>query len=177
MSAHQEFRKRNDAYVATFDKGGLALPPAKKYIVVTCMDARVEPAGQLGIDLGDAHVIRNAGGCAKEALRSVVISQRLLGTREIAVFHHTGCGMLTFSTEHLRKVVKDSEPGNSAVAEAVDKIDFLEFGHLENSIKSDVKFLQENPLVLKDTKVTGWVYDVTTGKVWSALASTDINPA
>ncbi|GLB36488.1 putative reversible hydration of carbon dioxide [Lyophyllum shimeji] len=165
MAAHLEFPKRNAAYAATFDKGDLALPPAKKYIVITCMDARVEPASQLGIELGDAHVIRNAGGVAQDAIRSIVISQRLLGTREIAVFHHTGCGMLLFTTEHLREVVKDADPGNAVVAEAVDKIDFLEFGHLQESVKSDVKFLQEHPLVLKDTKVTGWIYDVTTGKV------------
>ncbi|KAG5648250.1 hypothetical protein DXG03_006208 [Asterophora parasitica] len=167
MANHLQFPERNSAYVATFDKGDLALPPAKKYIVVSCMDARVEPAGQLGIELGDAHVIRNAGGSAKEALRSIIISQRLLGTREIAVFHHTGCGMLLFSTDQLRQVVKDAEPDNHAVSEHVDKIEFLEFGHLEQSVKDDVKFLQDNPLVLKGTTISGWIYDVTTGKVSS----------
>lgn len=149
------------------------------------LTATSRPAGQLGISLGDAHVIRNAGGStyvfpsldlssliedifdSKDALRSVIISQRLLGTREIAVFHHTGCGMLTFSTDHLRKVVKDAHPGNPAVAEQVDKIDFLEFPHLEDSVKNDVAFLKENPLVLEGTKVTGWVYSVETGKVSS----------
>lgn len=165
MAAHLEFPKRNEAYAATFDKGDLALLPAKKFIVVTCMDARVEPASQLGIELGDAHVIRNAGGLAQDAIRSIVISQRLLGTREIAVIHHTGCGMLLFSTEHLRKVVKDADPGNPVVAEAVNQVDFLEFGHLEESVKNDVNFLQEHPLVLRDTNVTGWIYDVTKGKV------------
>ncbi|RDB29010.1 hypothetical protein Hypma_015176 [Hypsizygus marmoreus] len=164
MSVHLEFLKKNEQYVADFDKGHLPLPPAKKYTVVTCMDARVEPARQLGIELGDAHVIRNAGGSAKDALRSVVISQRLLGTREIAVFHHTDCGMLTFLTNDLRSLVKAAEPGNAAVAEAVDKIEFLEFADVEESVKADVKFLQENPLVLKGTTVTGWTYDVTTGK-------------
>lgn len=142
------------------------------------------PAGQLGIGLGEAHVIRNAGGStcvfpylvrktitiisgigSKDALRSVIISQRLLGTREIAVFHHTGCGMLSFSTDHLRQVVKDADPGNIAVADQVDKIDFLEFDDLEDSVKKDVAFLEENPLVLKDTKITGWIYAVETGKV------------
>jgi len=160
------FAQANDQYVANFgNKGSLPLPPAKQLTVVTCMDARLDPAAHLGIKEGDAHVIRNAGGSAKEALRSIIISQRLLGTREVAVFHHTGCGMLTFTTNDLRGIVKKAEPGNAAVASQVDAIDFLEFGHLEDSVKSDVKFLQENPLVLKETKITGWVYEVETGKV------------
>lgn len=102
---------------------------------------------------------------SKEALRSVVISQRLLGTREIAIFHHTGCGMVTFDTPTLRDIVKESAPGDAELAQAVDDIDFLEFKHLEESVKEDVRFLQENPLVLPGTKVTGWVYEVETGKV------------
>jgi len=106
---------------------------------------------------------------SKEALRSVVISQRLLGTREVAVFHHTGCGMLTFTNEHLREKVKSEAPGNEVVANAVNNIDFLPFPQLEESVKADVKFLKENPLVLEDTTLTGWIYDVTTGKVKSSL--------
>ena len=89
---------------------------------------------------------------------------KILGTREIAVFHHTGCGMLTFDTPQLRKLVKDSDPSNPALS-AVDEIDFHEFNGLEESIKADVKFLEENPLVLPGTKITGWVYEVETGKV------------
>lgn len=100
-----------------------------------------------------------------DALRSVVISQRLLGTREIAVIRHKDCGMLSFETNQLRKTVKDAEPGNAAVANAVDSIDFLTFDNLEESVKQEVKYLQEHPLVLRDTVVTGWVYDVGTGKV------------
>ncbi|EAU92659.1 carbonic anhydrase [Coprinopsis cinerea okayama7 len=143
MPAHESFAANNAAYVAAFDKGHLPLPPAKKYTVVTCMDARID----------------------KEALRSIVISQRLLGTREVAVFHHTDCGMLTFTTPQLQDIVKDAAPGNDAVASAVDKIDFLEISDVEGSVKSDVKFLQENPLVLPETKITGWTYDVRSGKV------------
>jgi len=128
------------------------------------MDARLNPFAQLGIKEGDAHIIRNAGGVAKDALRSIIISQRLLGTREIAVIHHTSCGMVTFSTPQLRTLVKDSDPQNTAL-KTVDQIDFLEFGDLEQSVKEDVKFLKENPLVLPETKITGWVYEVETGKV------------
>ncbi|KAL0950723.1 hypothetical protein HGRIS_007499 [Hohenbuehelia grisea] len=165
MPNYENFPAANAKYVETFDKGSLPLPPSKKLIVVTCMDARVEPAGQLGINLGEAHVIRNAGGVAKEALRSIVISQRLLGTREIALFHHTGCGMLTFATPDLQGIVKGAAPDNAEVAKHVDAIDFLEFSNLEESVKSDVKFIQEHPLVLENTKVTGWIYEVETGKI------------
>ena len=100
----------------------------------------------------------------KDALRSLIISQRLLGTRKIAVFHHTDCGMLTFTSSQLRSIVKDSDPGNKAL-EAVDSIDFLEFPELETSVKDDVEYLRSNPLLLPETTVSGWVYDVTSGKV------------
>ncbi|TFK36814.1 carbonic anhydrase [Crucibulum laeve] len=165
MSAHEAYASNNEKYASTFDKGGLPLPPSKQVAVVTCMDARIDPAAQLGINLGEAHVIRNAGGSAKEALRSIVISQRLLQTREVILFHHTDCGMLTFSTNDLRTIVKNASEGDASVAEAVDQIDFLEFGDLEESVKSDVKFLKENNLVLPGTKITGWVHDVKTGKI------------
>jgi len=165
-TAHQHFIRENSKYVADFgDKGSLASPPAKQLTIVACMDARIDPAASLGIKEGDAHVIRNAGGSAKEALRSIVISQRLLGTREVAVFHHTGCGMLTFTTPQLRDIVKKAHPDDEEVAKEVDAIDFLEFPHLEESVKSDVKLLEDNPLVLKEIKITGWIYEVETGKV------------
>jgi carbonic anhydrase len=104
---------------------------------------------------------------SQDALRSIVISQRLLGTREIAIFHHTGCGMATFTTQQLREIVKnDAAPEvASEIAQVVDKTDFLEFSDLEESVKSDVQFVKENPLVLKETVVTGWIYDVHDGKV------------
>ncbi|TFK93533.1 carbonic anhydrase [Polyporus arcularius HHB13444] len=165
MSAYKDFTKANERYVASFgEKGKLPLPPAKKLLIITCMDARINVYAELGIQEGEAHIVRNAGGDAKEALRSIIISQRLLGTREIAVFHHTGCGMVTFNTPQLRKLVKDSDPSNPAL-NAVDEIDFHEFNGLEESVKADVKFLQENPLVLPGTKITGWVYEVETGKI------------
>ncbi|KAG7089425.1 hypothetical protein E1B28_011111 [Marasmius oreades] len=142
----------------------IALPPAKKLIILTCMDARINPFKQLDIKEGDAHIIRNAGGMARDALRSIIISQRLLGTREIAVYHHTGCGMVQFTTPDLRQLVKNSDPSNIEAAKEIDKIDFLEFNDLEESVKNDVEFLRTNPLVLKGTKVTGWVHYVETGE-------------
>ncbi|KAH9486639.1 Beta-carbonic anhydrase 1 [Psilocybe cubensis] len=165
MSSHQEFIPANETYSSSFNKGDLALPPKKRLIVVTCMDARIEPLSQIGLDLGDAHIIRNAGGSAREALRSIVVSQRLLATNQIAVFRHTDCGMLTFTNEQLREQVIAASPGNAAIAEAVNAIDFLPIPSLEENVKADVQFLKENPLVFEATTLTGWIYDVHTGKV------------
>ncbi|KAJ7594917.1 carbonic anhydrase [Mycena floridula] len=158
------FVTKNEKYASGFTKGSLPMPPAKKLLIVACMDARVTPAESLGIELGEAHIVRNAGGCARDAVRNIVISQRLLGTREIAVFHHTDCGMLTFSSSQLRDIVKKETAGDE-VAQAVDAIDFLEFNDVEASVKEDVEFLKNHPLVLKGTTVTGWIDDVKTGKV------------
>jgi len=162
MASYKDFEAANEKYVADFgQKGSLPLPPAKKLTIVTCMDARIDPAASLGIKEGDAHVIRNAGGASKEALRSIIISQQLLGTREIAVFHHTDCGMLTFSNSDIKSLLKEKYP---AAADEVEGIDFLPFGNLEGSVKEDVEYLKQHPLVLKETKITGWIYEVETGK-------------
>ncbi|ESK91243.1 carbonic [Moniliophthora roreri MCA 2997] len=164
MSAHQEFVKNNEKYAKDLHKPNLPLPPSKKLLIVTCMDARIDTLTSLGIQQGEAHVVRNAGGRAKDALRSIIISQRLLGTREIALFHHTDCGMLTFSTDQLRDIVK-KDLGVDPSKTEIDRINFLEFGNLEENVKEDVKWLQDHPLVLKDTKVTGWIFRVEDGKV------------
>lgn len=158
MSVAAEFETANKDYVAQFTKGDLALPPARKVAVVVCMDARLDPAKALGLQEGDAHVIRNAGGRVVDALRSVIISQRLLGTREIVVIHHTDCGMLTFTDEDLRTQLK-KETG-----EETEHIHFHPFNDLKKSVVDDVKVLKESPLVL-DVPVTGYVYDVRTGAI------------
>ncbi|KAH7035870.1 carbonate dehydratase [Microdochium trichocladiopsis] len=174
MSAIQEnLKKSNIEYASTFDKGHLPLPPGKKYLVLTCMDARIDPAAALGIDLGDAHVIRNAGASARDALRSIVISQQLLGTREIVLVKHTGCGMLTFSNDDARALVKQNL-GQSAAAE-VAGLDFLPFGDLEKAVREDVEFLRGSGVVITESegqgsqagggRVSGWVYEVESGKV------------
>lgn len=123
------------------------------------MDARIDPAAAFGIALGDAHVIRNAGGNAQDALRSILISQHLLGTREIVLVKHTGCGMLTFSNEDAKAAVR----GNGGKVD--EGFDFLPFGELERAVKRDVGFLQGHESFPEGVKVSGWVYDVTTGKV------------
>jgi len=139
------------------------MPPARRVAIVTCMDARILPPQLLGLREGDAHVIRNAGGRAKDALRSLVISQRLLGTREVMVIHHTDCGMLTFSNESLRTRVRD-ELGAEA-GDEVRTVDFLPFTDVEESVHDDVAFLRSSPLIPRDISIRGFVYDVRTGRL------------
>ena len=159
MSVTDELLRANEGYASAFTKGDLPTPPAKQTIVLTCMDARLLPSRFLGLEEGDAHVIRNAGGRAQDALRSIVISQRLLGTNEVLVIHHTDCGMQTFKNEDLyAKVEQDLG------ADASD-IDFLPFPDLEQSVRDDVRFLKESPLVPDDVSIRGFVYDVKSGKV------------
>jgi carbonic anhydrase len=149
----------NRGYAARFEKGHLPLPPARKVAIVTCMDARIDPAKALGLQEGDAHVIRNAGGRAHEALRSLVISQRLLGTREVVVIHHTDCGMLTFTDDELRAKVRTELDADAT------NIAFLPFRDLDQSVRDDVAFLRASPLIPGDVPVRGFVYDVRTGAV------------
>jgi carbonic anhydrase len=129
------------------------------------MDARIDPAAAYGIDLGDAHVIRNAGGNAKDALRSIVISQQLLGTNEIVVVKHTGCGMVTFDNPAATSVVEKNLGQAGVDALSAFGADFQPFPDLEGAVKSDVDLLKSSPLVTKGTNISGWVYEVETGKV------------
>lgn len=124
------------------------------------MDARIDPASAFGIDLGDAHVIRNAGGNAKDALRSILISQHLLGTREIILVKHTGCGMLTFTNADALKVVAN----NVGTGVLQSTYDFQPFPDLEQGVRDDVLWLKENGALAKDITLSGWVYEVETGK-------------
>ena len=158
MSVIPEFLKANERYASVFEKGGLPLPPARRVAVVACMDARLDPARILGLEEGDAHVIRNAGGRAADALRSLVISQQLLGTREIVVIHHTDCGMVTFTDEQLRQRLREGL-GQETDAE------FLPFRDLEQSVRDDVEAIRRAPLLFPDVPVSGFVYDVRTGRL------------
>ena len=159
MPVTEELIAANAGYATGFTKGDLPLPPARKVAIVTCMDARLIPSRALGLEEGDAHVIRNAGGLAQDALRSLVISQQLLGTREIVVIHHTECGMLTFTNEQLQSKVR-KELGADASA-----MDFRPFADLKQSVVDDVTFLRESPLLLEGVSVRGFVYDVHTGRL------------
>ncbi len=155
-----ELVSANERFVSDFDKGHLDMPPARRVAVVTCMDARLHPERFLGHELGDAHVVRNAGGrVSDDAIRSLVISQRLLGTEEVVVIHHTDCGMLTFTNEQLAEKVQQ-ESGVDASG-----IDFLPFPDLEQSVRDDVGKLRSSELIPDGIHITGAVYDVKTGRV------------
>lgn len=158
MSNFDQFIQANEQYAANFTKGDLPMPPGRKIAVVACMDARLDPAKFLGLEEGDAHVIRNAGGRAADAIRSLVISQQLLGTREIAVIHHTDCGMLTFTEEQLHRKLHDELHVHA-------EIEFLPFTDLEQSVRDDVQAIKTSPLLLRDVSVRGYVYDVKTGRL------------
>jgi carbonic anhydrase len=160
MGVFQRFIERNKEFVKKFRNGDKAMPPAQHVAVLTCMDARIHPEDALGLEIGDAHMIRNAGGRASDdAIRSLVISSTLLGTDEFAVMHHTDCGMLTFTNDDLRKKLAD-ERGVDA-----SNVDFLPFPDLEQSVRDDVATINASPLLPDGIEVTGWVYDVKTGKI------------
>jgi carbonic anhydrase len=160
MTVTDELLAANAAYSHVFTKGDLPIPPARQVAILVCMDARIDPAKALGLEEGDAHVIRNAGGRASDdALRSLIISQQLLGTREVLVIHHTDCGMLAFTDGQLRQKLYD-ELGADASG-----IDFLAFDDLERSVRDDVATIRSSPLILEATPVRGFVYDVHTGRL------------
>jgi len=159
MSVIDELVQANAKYVKQFGKGQLPMPPGRRLAIVTCMDARIIPSRVLGLEEGDAHVIRNAGGRARDALRSLVISQRLLGTREVAVIHHTDCGMLTFTNDQLRDQVRRELDADAS------GIDFLPFANVEQSVRDDIEELRRSRLIPRDVPVRGFVYDVRTGGV------------
>jgi carbonic anhydrase len=158
MSATTELLANNTDYVAGFTKGDLPLPPAKKVAVLACMDARLDPARALGLQEGDAHVIRNAGGVASEdALRSLVISQRLLGTEEIILVHHTDCGMETFSDDEVKdQILGDTGVRPSFALEAFPKA--------EDDVKQTAARIKASPFVPHKT-IRGFVYEVETGRL------------
>lgn len=149
MSATQHYVEQNKAYSSTRTAEQLPMPPSKKIAIVTCMDARIIPETAFGVKEGEAHVIRNAGGRAPEALRSLIISQQLLGTQEIFVVQHTDCGMLTFTTDQARGLVsKNLNLSSSGPASStLSSLDFLDFPDLEKNVKEDVDFLKSNELV------------------------------
>lgn len=159
MTATDDLLERNAGYAEAFDKGDLPLPPARKLAVVACMDARLDVHGLLGLELGDAHVIRNAGGVVSDdALRSLVISQRLLGTEEIILIHHTDCGMLTFRDDDVKDgILADTGLRPSFALEA--------FGDLDNDVRQSIGRIQANPFIPNKDQVRGFVYDCATGRL------------
>jgi carbonic anhydrase len=174
----EEVLNANANYAASFDKGNLAMPPARRFAILTCMDARLDPAKFAGLSEGDAHVIRNAGGRASDdAIRSLVISYKLLGTREWFVIHHTDCGMMTFNEETMRSLLASSlrtatvdesgwhDSGNGPGSSEGDYIDWLTIKDKDKSVLADVRRIRSHPLVPDDIPIYGYVYDVRTGRL------------
>src|SRR5690349_23607742 len=159
MSVTDELLGNAKSYADGFDKGDLPLPPARKVAVVACMDARLDPQKVLGLAEGDAHVIRNAGGVATDdAIRSLAISQRLLGTEEIILIHHTGCGMLTFKDDEFRTSI-EQETGIKPEWAAES------FGDLEADVRQSIARIQASPFLPRKDAVRGFVYEVETGRL------------
>jgi carbonic anhydrase len=156
MSVVDEVKSANEKYVAGFTKGDLPMPPGRKFAVVTCMDARLSPPKFLGLEEGDAHVIRNAGGIVNdETLRSLIISHQLLGTQEAIVIGHTDCGMLTFTNDDVHaKLGPESE-----------SIDFQPFPDVAARVRQSVETIRSTPLLGDSFGATGFVYDVKTGRI------------
>jgi len=159
MSNTDELLRNAERYAAGFDKEGLPLPPASRVAVVACMDARLIPTRVLGLEEGDAHVIRNAGGViTDDAIRSLAISQRLLGTEEIILIHHTDCGMLTFTDDEFRRQVQDETGIKPAwAAEAFDD--------LEEDVRQSIARVKASPFIPRKDSVRGFVYEVETGRL------------
>ena len=159
MSVTDELVANNDTYAAQFDNGDLPMPPGRKVAVVACMDARVNPYGILGLHEGDAHVIRNAGGVVTDdEIRSLAISQRLLGTEEIILIHHTDCGMLTFTDDDFRNAIQeDTGIKPEWAAEA--------FGDLEGDVRQSIARIKASPFLPNKDNVRGFVYEVETGRL------------
>ena len=159
MSATDDLLANNEQYAASFDKGDLPLQPAKKVAVVTCMDARLSPYVILGLQEGDAHVIRNAGGVVTDdEIRSLAISQRLLGTEEILVIHHTDCGMLTFKDDDFKAQIQEDtgiKPTWSAEA----------FSDLDDDVRQTVARIEASPFIPNKGSIRGFVYEVETGRL------------
>ncbi len=177
MSVRQEVLNANAAYAATFgEKGKLTIPPVRHFAILTCMDARLDPAKYAGLSEGDAHIIRNAGGRASDdALRSLVISYKLLGTNEFFVIHHTDCGMLFFTDEVMRNLLASSletaeltpngfrDVGTGPGSTEGEFIDWLTMKDNAAGVIADVRRIRNHPLIPKSIPVYGYIYDVRTG--------------
>ena len=159
MSTTDELLRNAEAYAASFDKGDLPLPPARKLAVLACMDARLNPYALLGLQEGDAHIIRNAGGVVTDdGIRSLAISQRLLGTEEIVLIHHTDCGMRTFTDDAFKRSIQD-ETGIKPewAAEAFDDLD--------EDVRQSLARIRASPFIPRKESVRGFVYEVESGRL------------
>jgi carbonic anhydrase len=163
MSATDELLQNNEVYAKSFDKGNLPLPPAKGVAVVACMDARLNVYGMLGLQEGDAHLISNAGGViTDDEIRSLAISQRLLGTREIILIHHTDCGMLTFSDDELKQQIHED-------VGIKPHFPMESFSDLEEDVHQSIARIQASPFIPYKDSIRGFIYEVETGRLREVL--------
>jgi carbonic anhydrase len=159
MSVTDELLANAETYAARFDKGDLPLPPAKKLAIVACMDARLNPYALLGLQEGDAHVVRNAGGViTNDEIRSLTISQRLLGTQEIILIHHTDCGMLTFTDDDFRRSVQDDIGIKPEWAPE-------SFSDIDEDVRQSIARIKASPFIPHKESIRGFVYDIKTGQL------------
>ena len=186
MSVREEVLQANATYAASFgEKGKLTIPPMRHFTILTCMDARLDPAKYAGLSEGDAHVIRNAGGRASDdALRSLVISYKLLGTSEFFIIHHTDCGMLFFTDEVMRNLLASSletaeltpagfrDFGKGPGSAEGEYIDWLTMKDNTASVIADVRRIRNHPLIPKSIPIYGYIYDVRTGALEEVLGAT-----
>ena len=185
MSVLPEVLAANASYAAGFDKGGLPMPPGRRFAILTCMDARLDPAKYAGLSDGDAHVIRNAGGRASDdAIRSLVISYKLLGTQEWFVIHHTNCGMEFFTNDLMGNLLAQSldtaelgpdgfrDIGAGPGSPEGRNINWLTIANQEQSIVEDVTRIRSHPLVPGRIPIYGYLYDVQTGRLGEIEAAT-----
>lgn len=185
-SVLKEVLSANNEYVSNFDKGELPMPPGRRFAILTCMDARLDPAKYAGLSEGDAHVVRNAGGRASDdAIRSLVISYKLLGTREWFVIHHTDCGMETFTSEIMGDLLASSLKTSTVDASGWHDtgdgpgccdgkyINWLTIKNQAQSVTEDVMRIKNHPLVPDDIPVYGYIYDVKTGKLSEVTEATE----
>lgn len=191
MSTYDEVRAANEDYAANFGaKGDLALPPARHFAILTCMDARLDPAKYAGLSEGDAHVIRNAGGRASDdAIRSLVISYKLLGTKEWFVIHHSNCGMEFFTDEVIRALLANSletaelgpdgfrDVGRGPGSSEANYIDWLTIADNAESVVDDVRRIRNHPLVPGSIVIDGFIYDVKTGRLVEVPEATKVGLA
>jgi carbonic anhydrase len=171
MSATDELLKNNERYAATFNKGDTPLPPGRGVAVVACMDARLHVSAILGLEVGDAHIIRNAGGVVTDdAIRSLVISQRLLGTKEIILIHHSDCGMVTFTDDAVKAQIKEDtgiRPPFSLEA----------FPDAADDVRQSIARIKASPFIPHRDRVRGFVYDVATGRLNEVEADRELTGA
>jgi carbonic anhydrase len=186
----KEVLQANQGYSADFDKGDLPMPPGRRFAILTCMDARLDPAKYAGLSEGDAHVIRNAGGRASDdAIRSLVISYKLLGTREWFVIHHTDCGMETFNNDIMGDLLSKSlktasvdatgwhDSGEGPGCREGKYINWLTINDQAESVLEDVARIKSHPLVPADIPVYGYIYDVKSGRLLEVPAATEAGRA